>query len=377
VRAHWLLALSCVLIANSWIGSALGGQQSAIVLRALERYNSGESLAAIGAGDLFQVTVVQFERTLERWLLDQPSDRRRAVAAAFALEVVWAMSPTTTSRPEMMALDDGTSEASSRVYLPGRKFVAVWVARLLEAGGVPKPLERPLWLTTVAVAEDAQAWRVLASEILPRARTRLPVDPRLRMAEVVARTSAELWPLRRDNTLVRPLMESYRDADVLQEDRLSVAAAARIPAAEREFELLLDEAVLAGEAALRIGYLRLHRKDWDGALSWLTTAKAKLDEPTLVAAAEYLTGWVLEQLGRPDDAIASYRRALAITPDMQMLGIRQSALLFLSNQREEAYLVLDRVLKADQSPTDLLLAIDRGDARFIPGWLVSIRKALK
>jgi tetratricopeptide (TPR) repeat protein len=378
-RASWLpLALLCLVTGASATDATRQPQPSAIVVRALERYDAGQHQAAISGFDLGRITVVQFQRAIEQWLArsDQAGDRRRAVAAAYALEVAWAMSHTPSSFLTM-TLDDGKSEPSSVVPMPSRKYIAVWVARLLDAGPVPKALEHTLWLTTVAMAQDAQAWRVLSSQILPLARTRWPGDPRFRLADVVARTNADLWPLRTDNRAARVPATSFRDADALQEDRLSSAAAARIPAAEREFEPLLREPALAGEAALRIGYLRLHRRDWHGALISLTDAKAALNEPTLIAAADYLSGWVLEQLGRPHDAIAAYRQALAITPDMQMLGIRLSALLFLSSERKEAYVILDRVLNADPAPTDLLLAIDRGDARFVPGWLVSIRKALE
>jgi hypothetical protein len=106
-------------------------------------------------------------------------------------------------------------------------------------------------------------------------------------------------------------------------------------------------------------------------------ARSKSTEPTIRAAADYFAGWVFEQLDRADDAIARYRRALAITPTMRNLATRLAALLYLGNERTEAYSVLDLALNARPAPLDLMVVMERADARFVPEWLTSIREALK
>jgi hypothetical protein len=51
--------------------------------------------------------------------------------------------------------------------------------------------------------------------------------------------------------------------------------------------------------------------------------------------------------------------------------------LYLRNERTEAYAVLDQALNARPAPVDLLVMVERADARFVPDWLASIRKALQ
>jgi hypothetical protein len=53
-----------------------------------------------------------------------------------------------------------------------------------------------------------------------------------------------------------------------------------------------------------------------------------------------------------------------------------SALLFLRDDRSEAYAILDRALNTRPTPVDLLVTLDRGDGRFVEEWLATVRQAL-
>ena len=150
-----------------------------------------------------------------------------------------------------------------------------------------------------------------------------------------------------------------------------------IPGAIRAFTPLLGDASLAGEVELRLGYLELRRRTWSAALTRFDAARSKTTEPALRATADYFAGWAFEQRERTDEAIAAYRRALAITPTMRNLATRLSALLYLRNERAEAYSVLDLALNARPAPLDLMVVMERADARFVPEWLASIREALR
>jgi hypothetical protein len=62
---------------------------------------------------------------------------------------------------------------------------------------------------------------------------------------------------------------------------------------------------------------------------------------------------------------------------MRNLAVRLSALLFLAHQRAEAFAVLDPAINARPVEQDLLVTLERADARFVPDWFASIRKALQ
>jgi hypothetical protein len=62
---------------------------------------------------------------------------------------------------------------------------------------------------------------------------------------------------------------------------------------------------------------------------------------------------------------------------MRNLATRLSALLFLRNERADAYAILDAALNARPAPLDLLVALERADGRFVSEWLASIRRDLQ
>jgi len=343
------------------------------VTAAVARYAGGDFDAAVRDLGTAGLTATAFTRSLDDWIAGgdaaaQP--RRRLVAAAFALDANWAATRTVQNHhlSNWDAWGRVTPHDPDRwtfVDHKSQQLVPLWAVRQLPASGALEPVERTLWLTAIGIAEDGHAWNRLEQEILPRARKRLAGEPRVRLAEVLARTNRDLGTLR-ESALGRN--------DVLRVERRSTSG---IAGAIRAFEPLVADAALAGEVALRIGYLELRRNRWPDALARFDAARALPGDPTLVAATDYFAGFVHEQLDQPSEAIAAYRRALAITPLMRNLATRLSALLFLRNERTEAYAVLDPALNARPAPVDLLVAIERADARFVPDWLAELRRALR
>jgi tetratricopeptide (TPR) repeat protein len=221
----------------------------------------------------------------------------------------------------------------------------------------------------VGLAQDGHAWNRLEHVIVPHVRKVLGDDARLRLADVLSRTNSDLGPLRLDSSASR--------IGALRDDEQRGGTAGRIEKAITAFQALLADPALAGEAALRIGYLELRRKQWRAALARFEAARLTSADPMLRAIADYLAGWVHEQQDQPDEAIVAYRRAHAITPLMRNLTTRLSALLFLRGERAEAYALLDPAINVRPALTDLLFVLERADARFVPESLAAIRKAIQ
>jgi len=343
---------------------------------AVARYARGDFETGVRDLDTSALKVAPFTRALDEWIADgdpETRPRRRIVAAAFALDATWA---ATRTEANAHWLGDGSGrnppispERETLVSLYAQPLVARWAIQQLPAAGAPDPLQRLLWLTTVGIVEDGHAWGLLQREILPLARKHLPDEPRLSLAAVLARTNLDLGLLQTSHR--------RRLVDVLRAEPLLGGAGGRIPGAIRAFEPLLADATLAGEVELRIGYLELRRKRWPAALARFDAARSKASEPLLRAAANYFSGWAFEQQDHRDEAITAYKRALEITPTMRNLATRLSALLYLRNERSDAYATLDRALNARPAPMDFIITLWRADARFVPEWIREIRKALK
>ena len=106
-------------------------------------------------------------------------------------------------------------------------------------------------------------------------------------------------------------------------------------------------------------------------------ARPELSERFLAAVADYFSGWALEQMGRRDDAIAAYRRALSASPHSRNVSTLLAAQLFLANERTEAYAVLDAAFKVEPEPIDLVVQFERGDGRFVSEYVARLREALR
>ena len=346
------------------------------VEEAISRYASGDFDIAVRDLDTRRLTFAPFVAAIDNWISagDPASEpRRHLTAVAFAFDSTWAATRTfhngleANHDPWKSTFPDDPQRILLSWY-PSQGLVAEWAAQRLPTTGATSEIERLLWLTSVGIAEDGHAWHRLSTEVLPRARRRFGFESRLRLAEVLARTTSDVGSLRES---------AARRNDILRDERLPSSVTGRIPAVERALAALLPDASLEGEIELRLGYLELRQRHWDQALQHLDVAAHKSSEPTLRAAADYFAGWIHETQGRPDGAIAAYRRGLAIAPTMRNLATRLSALLFLNNERVEGYRILDAALNARPAPVDLLVVVERADARFVPDWLISIRKALQ
>jgi tetratricopeptide (TPR) repeat protein len=348
-------------------------QVSTLAIEAqIARYASGDQAAA---RDLPAETVTADELTsaLDAWIAagDSQPQRRLTMAVSFALDAVWTA--TRSYRHQYMV--EGDPDRGGRVqnrpvsssHSQGR--IAEWVVKRLARADAEGARERMLWLTAVGIAQDGKTWRRLQEEILPVATSKLPNEPRLRLAVAVSRAYNELGHL-------RFVPGTIRRNDILRNEPYPPSAK-NIEEVIRGFEPLLLEPELAGESHLRIGYLQLRIRRWVDALEHLEAARTTAQEPFLVATANYLTGWIYEHQKRQGDAIEAYRRAIRVAPGTRSVSMRLAALLFLRNDRAESYALLEAAQNADPVPIDPLVGLDIGDGRLVPDWLTAIRGALR
>ena len=368
-----------VVVATTLILALAAGTRGAstdAVAAAADIYAAGQHDAAVAAlRKSTGLKVADLTGGLEGWIsagaIANRATRAR-VAAVFALDVVWISRLPQFGHARENRDPRVTPNQPDRVPVSGLLalgYVPRWSARTFPTDGAVDAFERTFWLAAIGVVEEGSAWRLLQDDVLPLARRRLQDEPRVALADVLARTNRELGPLRETKT--------FRRGDLLADDAFGSHVTRHIPSAIKAFETLLERPALAGEVELRIGYLELRRRRWDAALARFERARTRLEEPLLLAMADYFAGWVHEERKNVDAAIAAYRRAHAIVPTMNNLSARLAALLFLGNERTEAYAILDRAFNTLEPPRDLLIALERADARFVDGHLGAMRAALK
>jgi tetratricopeptide (TPR) repeat protein len=363
------------LSAPSAQASASRQSNTLSVSEAVALYAQGEFEPAVQRLETRNLMVRQFTRGLDAWTAagDQSElPRRKRVAAAFALDAVWHMAQRWPFRLDInrdpWTIQPRDIDRWRFTDTRAAPVVAEWVIAQVEPSH-DTALASSLVFAAIGVAQDACAWNRLEHVLIPDARRLLGDHPRLRLADVIARTNRDLGTLRVGAPPAR--------LGVLRDERLAGGTPNAIRRAVDAFTPLTADASVGSEAELRIGYLELRRKQWDQANKRFETTRASATEPILRATADYFAGWVHEQLGQHDQAVAAYRRAHAITPLMRNLTTRLSALLYLRGERAEAFQILDGALNARPSPVDLLFVFERADARFVPERLATIRQGLR
>lgn len=405
------LTCAVAIVALTCIAASTSRAQGAVV-EALDRYARGAHAKAVklaaGVPDIQQLI-----EGAESWAGGgaDPAEKtsRQRLAAAFLLDVVHA----STRRSERLTLvpvshHDVASHGPARRPIPPRlsdlaaALPAVsWGCTRIAAPGPPDDLERAWWRLSVALLEEASEWRTLLGARVRRgggkphpivaltyrevdeghlahARTRLAEEPRFQLAEVVARTAQVMHP---PGVALGPISRGLRiegRVDVLRNlERATREVNGRtVNGLERDFGELLDQPDVAGEAALHIAYLRVLRRDWRDALAHLDRVSELTSDPSLLAVADYLRGWVYERLSRPDEAIVAYRRAHAFAPRSPNLAVLLAAQLFQTDARSEAYAILDAAVQPPGA-SDLLRVFLDGDARLAGGYVAAIREALR
>ena len=129
------------------------------------------------------------------------------------------------------------------------------------------------------------------------------------------------------------------------------------------------------EALIRAGVAMYGGGRHEAALGFLERVPAHADVP--LGYVQHLTrGHVFDELNRPADAAAAYRRAMEYMPTSQSAAIGRAAALLRAGDTEAA---AHAAVSAKRLPrvslgADPRVTFRRADARFIPSWLAEIRR---
>jgi tetratricopeptide (TPR) repeat protein len=347
--ALWLAALT----AHS---HARGPQLTISLLDALTMYDAGEHASVVralaaAAGRDGQALAALLRQDVPGWITaDGPSEapRRRLVAATFVLEVAHA------------GLD--TQWETSR-------SVTEWACELLRSAGPPTGPERQWHLAALALlqasfepggrggGESSPAVRAHLAHISRR----FPGEPRIELARALL-AEYDYWTLRMPGEWDQIDRNAPGDEPAAGRPIPALEAAAKHPANQ-------------AEASLRLGFLASRQGNLDRALAHLRAAAQGADDPTRVYLAHLFTGWTHEKAGRPDDAVAAYRRALA-TQLALSAALALAVRLYAIDERDEADTVVAQALAARPIVPDPWKAYGYGDFRRWPDLIARLRAAV-
>jgi hypothetical protein len=395
----------------------------AAVIRGLEQVAEPRNLERLDS---------DLHRTAKTWIEAAPPDqriRRGFVAGALALELTHALTVRETwltvlarrnavlipeSLPalaRLIARAPGSADPLHHDWvLASLATWQEWDSPARMAGGDSRVTPEPAWAVLLggprlidhAKAQDA----VGAGGFLGQALQRFPDDPRLRLAELEGHEAIEtrcadqlchdeMTPAALEDLHTRANAPGPTNESVGCKDRCWVFALLRsihdsavvnlrlfdrlLPVAAEFAKLASRYPAVRAEADVHIGYLAIRAARPDAALGPLAAA-ATSEDPYVHYLAEHFTGRALEMMGRRGDAIAAYRRALAIVHDAPSTATLLASQLFLSDDagdREEAHAVLEASLTASPRPVDPWNLYWQGDARRWSLYMERLRQDLR
>jgi tetratricopeptide (TPR) repeat protein len=399
----------------------------------LAQYNRGEFQAAVkGLVELpVRLSVlsakdgVRVDPLFLEWIAYAPkwiaaadteeADRRRLVAASFALEL---------------------ARARTAVLWHMRYPFIAWACGMLRQTPVRLPAERWWHLAAIATFQENEDWPHVVGGLwtplratsylrrsnqmfygeadhaeattghLAHAKAAFPNEVRWRLIEAQYAESVTILeealgpmgigghqtPLAYREALVRaaagqkvppPIGPMTRPAALEALNRIG-----RIPPLVEQLKSVSEVPSLRADAALRLGFLRIRLEEWDEALVHLRDVPTLTKEPAIAGLSHHFMGWVYQQTDQREASIGAYRRALALTPRARSTSILLAAQLLDSGRHADAYKLLNEALEARPSPgtflsdtvdppPDLWPLYPRGDAMLLPTYLTRLREALK
>jgi VWFA-related protein len=290
---------------------------------AFDRGNFDTAMRTLARSNDLPNTIRAFRLSDSPW----PNDTKRT--AVFALEMALAglRSDNTVARDE------------------GGRLLADYHTRVRQPGGADA--FECWWFLTESAALEGLFMPDSAMLFIPRALQRCPSSPRLRLA--YAFVSEQQWlrgGLTPDQELA--IVGRYEEAMKFPETE----AEARVRAAR----------FLCG-----IG-------NFERALELVKGGTRQSTDKELQYFADLFRGQILRALGRPDEAAAAFRAALATWPGAQAARVALMTLLVSRGEREEAAALAEAAQTAPDSEFDPWWTYWLGDFRAYPAMLDKLRE---
>ncbi len=360
--------------------------QAPSVLPLLDRYAQGNVAAVTPLAEWpdKRRVVGDIEDAARRWIgADRAtSDRRRLVAATFALEIA--------------------QRWRSDADWPAARELLAWSCLELRRTPSPAPAERLWHLTAIATMQSVGDWLLLAGRLtaigrapggggsrterelaqghLAHATARFPTEARFALAEAMA-ADARHWEVGGfggDPNLRGGLMAG--EVDPSSAAQLEARDVLRLPgllAVAERYEALTPDVDLGAEAHLRAALVRFRLAERDAALTHLRAVLEATTDTSLRHLAHLLTGAIRERQGRDADAIAAYRAALDAVPRAQAATTLLAARLLSAGRHGEAAALADTFFDGGAPPADPWLAYRWGNAELPTALLARLRAEIK
>ena len=387
-----ILALALVLAACLAAGRP-AAQQTLTTLELLDRYAKGqfaEVEARLAALDKFSGLVKDLKHDdVKAWLAaggaaDQ--DRRELAAATFALEAA-----RVDEWREWKWIQRQSAGPLPVLYWQAPPLLIEWGCELLRRHEEPLPIERIWQLAAMAVAQRGEDTQFLigfteVSPDVPPPTSSAPAVPVERPPTSLGGIPVRQGPSRPPDEVLNvgkeighlnhvaerfPGEKRFMLGEALARERPSPGDALKVYAS------LLTDLDVGGEAAVRMGALYLRRGDVSNAIARFDLAERITRNPDLIYLARYNRGQALLRSKKEDDAIASFRAALAVRPASQSASVALAALLAKADRHAEAQALMKAVLDAGPTHTDPNIEYMHGDDRFWPYLLATLRRQIK
>ncbi len=225
----------------------------------------------------------------------------------------------------------------------------------------PDDFERE-WLVAASRMLQGAMRPAVSQPFVENALQRFPYEPRLLLARAVI--SDQFWP--RSGTV--------GTGTAVTRDSLPADVAATLSA---QFDVAASFPGVRAEAQIRHGWF-LHRIGRNAdALAKIEGAAVDPSDRALAYLRELLTGQVLQAMDRGTDAIAAFRRAVALAPAAQEGRVALMNALLIAGDRDEAATLAAQIQSTPASVIDPWWMYWQGDYRRYPESLARLREMMK